>query len=395
MPELRGAVAIVGERAGDPLHPRGLTGRIVKRDKPGMATTKVEKVLNWGVAYTPEMDKGGKRPQPRWDTLRDQVREATALGYDTAVAVETQHDPLLALAVAAQEPSPIELSTGIALAFTKSPVATAYIAWDLQTMSGGRLVLGLGSQVKGHITRRFGMPWSKPAQRMKDYVGAMRACWHSWQTGEPLNFKSEHYNLSLMTPNFAPPPLAKPHIPVLIAAVQERMLQVAGEVCDGVRLHGIVTRRYLDEIAFPNLKKGFEKSGRPQSAWKDFEIGGGGFLCVAPDKDSLAHAVEKMKSTIAFYGSTRSYRSSFELDGWSRQAEELHRLSIQQKWDEMAKVVTEEMVHAFAAVGTYADIASVMKKRFAGISRLSFEIPLRGDHDRGVLKEILQDLHRP
>jgi probable F420-dependent oxidoreductase len=356
---------------------------------------KIEKVLNWGVAYTPEMDKGGPRPQPRWDTLRDQVREATELGYDTAVAVETQHDPLLALAVAAQEPSPIELSTGIALAFTKSPVATAYMAWDLQTMSGGRLVLGLGSQVKGHITRRFGMPWSKPAQRMKDYVGAMRACWHSWQTGEPLNFKSEHYNLSLMTPNFAPPPIAQPHIPVLIAAVQERMLQVAGEVCDGVRLHGIVTRRYLDEIAFPNLKKGFEKSGRPQSAWKNFEIGGGGFLCVAPDQDSLARAVEKMKSTIAFYGSTRSYRSSFELDGWTRQAEELHRLSVQQKWDEMAKVVTQEMVHAFAAVGTYADIAGVIKKRFAGINRVMFEIPLHSDRDRGVLKEIVQDLHRP
>jgi probable F420-dependent oxidoreductase len=360
-----------------------------------MASTKIEKVLNWGAAYPPEMDTAGTRPQPRWDTLRDQVRSATDLGYDTAVAVETQHDPFLALAVAAQEQSPIELSTGIALAFTKSPVATAYIAWDLQTMSGGRLVLGLGSQVKGHITRRFGMPWSKPAQRMKDYVGAMRACWHSWQTGEPLNFKSEHYTLSLMTPNFAPPPLAKPHIPVLIAAVQERMLQVAGEVCDGVRLHGIVTRRYLDEIAFPNLKKGFAKSGRPLSTWKDFEIGGGGFLCVARDRDSLAHAVEKMKSTIAFYGSTRSYRSSFELDGWTRQAEELHRLSVQQKWGEMAKVVTDEMVHAFAAVGTYADIASVIKKRFAGINRISFAIPTHDEKDRGVLKEILQDLHRP
>jgi alkanesulfonate monooxygenase SsuD/methylene tetrahydromethanopterin reductase-like flavin-dependent oxidoreductase (luciferase family) len=182
---------------------------------------------------------------------------------------------------------------------------------------------------------------------------------------------------------------------VLIAAVQERMLQVAGEVCDGVRLHGIVTRRYLDEIAFPNLRKGFEKSGRPQSAWKNFEIGGGGFLCVAPDKDSLSRAVEKMKSTIAFYGSTRSYRSSFELDGWTRQAEELHRLSVQQKWDEMAKVVSDEMVHAFAAVGTYADIAGVIKKRFAGINRVMFEIPLHSDRDRGVLKEIVQDLHRP
>jgi probable F420-dependent oxidoreductase len=310
------------------------------------------------------------------------------------VSVETQHDPFMMLAVAAQEPSTVELATGIALAFIRSPVATAYTAWDLQRMSGGRLVLGLGSQVKGHITRRFGMPFTKPAQRMKDYVGAMRACWKTWQTGAPLDFQSEHYNLSLMTPNFAPPALERPDIPVMIAAVQERMLQVAGEVCEGVRLHGIVTRRYIDEIAIPNLKKGFAKSGRPESAWSDFQISGGGFICAAPDKDSLARAVEKIKSTIAFYGSTRSYRSSFELDGWSRQAEELHRLSVQQKWDEMPKLVNEEMVHAFAAVGTYADIAGVMKKRFAGINRIMFEIPVHNDHDRGVLKDIVQDMHR-
>ncbi|MGH9770886.1 MAG: TIGR03617 family F420-dependent LLM class oxidoreductase [Candidatus Acidiferrales bacterium] len=340
------------------------------------------------------MEVGRKPPGPVWNAIPRQVREAGELGYDTVLAVETQHDPFLALAIAGQEPSTLELGTGIALAFTKSPVATAYIAWDLQAMSGGRLVLGLGSQVKGHITRRFGMPWSKPAQRMKDYVGAMRACWNAWQNGTPLNFQSEHYNLSLMTPNFSPPPLERPHIPVLIAAVQERMLQVAGEVCDGARLHGIVTRRYIDEIALPNLKKGFAKSGRPAAEWERFDISGGGFLCTAPDHDSLARAVEKMKATIAFYGSTRSYHSSFALDGWLRQAEELHRLSVQQKWEEMPKLVNEEMVHAFAAIGTYDEIAGVMKKRFAGVNRMSFEIPVHNEHDRGVLKEIIQDLHR-
>jgi probable F420-dependent oxidoreductase len=361
-----------------------------------MATIKIERMLNLGAACTPEMGTGGK-PEPTWATLGEQVREAQTLGYDTVVAVEVQHDPYLMLAVAAQEPSTIELATGIALAFTKSPVATAYTAWDLQRMSGGRLVLGLGSQVKGHITRRFGMPFTKPAQRMRDYVGAMRACWKTWQTGQtgaPLDFQSEHYNLSLMTPNFAPPPLKHPRIPVLIAAVQEHMLQVAGEVCDGVRLHGICTRRYLDEIAFPNLRKGFAKSGRPAAEWESFQISGGGFLCVAPDTDSLARAVEKMKETIAFYGSTRSYRASFELDGWADRAEQLHRLSVQQKWSEMPKLVTEEMVHAFAAVGTYNDIAAVMKKRFAGVNRLEFEIPIRGDRGRGVVREVIQQLRK-
>ncbi len=359
----------------------------------GMAKIKIERMLNLGAAYAPEMGAGGK-PEPTWATLREQVREAQALGYDTVVAVEVQHDPFMMLAVAAQEPSTVELATGIALAYTRSPVATAYTAWDLQRMSGGRLVLGLGSQVKGNITRRFGMPFSKPAQRMKDYVGAMRACWNTWQNGAPLDFQSEHYNLSLMTPNFAPPPLRSPHIPVLIAAVQEHMLQVAGEVCDGVRLHGICTRRYLDEIAFPNLRKGFAKSGRPPVEWESFQISGGGFLCVAPDTDSLARAVEKMKETIAFYGSTRSYRASFELDGWADRAEQLHRLSVQQKWAEMPKLVTEEMVHAFAAVGTYRDIAAVMKKRFAGVNRFDFEIPIHSDRERGVVREVIQELRR-
>ena len=358
-----------------------------------MPAFKVEKGLNWGVAYSPEMQTGGKS-RPVWNTMRTQVHDAEELGYDAVVAAETQHDPFLAMALAAQEPSRLELVTGIALAFTKSPVATAYIAWDLQAMSGGRFVLGLGTQVKGHVTRRFGMPWSKPAQRMKEYVGAMRACWNTWQTGAPLEFRSEHYNLSLMTPNFSPPPIDHPHVPVMIAAVQERMLQVAGEVCDGVRLHGIVTRRYLDEIAFPNLKKGLEKSGRSQSDWSKFEVSGGGFICTAPDRDLLAQAIEKTKSTIAFYGSTRSYRSSFELGGWEDQAAELHKLSVQQKWSEMPRLVNEEMVHAFAAVGTYADIAGVLKKRFAGVTRIGFEIPLKNEHDKGVLKEIIQDLRR-
>jgi hypothetical protein len=154
------------------------------------------------------------------------------------------------------------------------------------------------------------------------------------------------------------------------------------------------TRKYLDQIAFPNLKKGFDKSGRPAAESSDFQIGGGGFLCAAKDHDSLARAVSGMKSTIAFYGSTRSYRSSFEIDGWGDTADNLHRLSVQQKWPEMAKLVTDEMVHAFAAVGTYDEIAGVIKKRFAGVNRLSFDMPVKNDHDRGVLKEIIQDLRR-
>lgn len=356
-----------------------------------MARTKIEKRLHVPGPVSAEQAAG----KPPWTDLCEQVREAEALGYDAVIATAMQHDPYMMLAVAAQQPSHLELGTSVALAFVMSPVETAYIAWDLQQMSGGRLMLGLGTQVKGHITRRFGMPWSKPAQRMRDYIGAMRACWNSWQNGEPLSYRSEHYNLSLMSPVFTPPRLPFRPIPVMIAAVQEKMLQLAAEICDGVRLHGFVTRRYLDEVAFPNLKKGFAKSGRNQSEWDDFAISGGGFLCTAPDRDALAAAAGQIKSQIAFYGSTRAYRVSMELQGWEEQADRLYRLSVQQRWADMPAVVTDEMLHAFAAVGTYQDIAAVIKKRFAGINRLGFEIPLNNERDSAVLREIMQDLRRP
>lgn len=357
-----------------------------------MARIKIERRLN---VPNPAASSGPASGNAPWATLTDQVKEAEQLGYDTVVATALQHDPYMILAVAAQQPSRLELCTSVALAFVMSPVQTAYIAWDLQQMSGGRLILGLGSQVKGHITRRFSMPWSKPAQRMKDYVGAMRACWHSWQTGDPIDYHSEHYNVSLMVPNFTPPRLPFEPIPVMLAAVQEKMLQVAGEVADGVRLHGFVTRRYLDEIAFPNLRKGFAKSARPQSEWDNFQTSGGGFVCSGADRDALAVEVSKVKEQIAFYGSTRSYRASMEMHGWADQADQLHRLSVQQRWDQMPALVNEDMVQAFAAVGTYQDIAAAMKKRFAGINRLTFSIPIRDQRDRDLLREILQDLRRP
>jgi probable F420-dependent oxidoreductase len=357
-----------------------------------MATIKIERVLR-----TPDDAPipGGLASTAPWATLTDQVKAAEELGYDSVLAVAMQHDPYMILAVAAQQPSRLELCTGVALAFVMSPVETAYIARDLHQMSGGRLNLGLGSQVKGHITRRFSMPWSKPAQRMKDYVGALRACWHSWDSGEPIDYRSEHYNVSLMVPNLTPPRLPFGAIPVMIAAVQERMLQVAGETGDGARLHGFVTRRYLDEIAFPNLKKGFAKSGRSQREWDQFEISGGGFVCAAADADALAVEFEKVRKQISFYASTRSYRTSMEMEGWGDQAEQLHRLSMEQRWDRMPALVSDEMIHAYAAVGTYHDIAAAFKKRFAGINRLSFDIPLRTERDRGILSEILQDLRRP
>jgi len=211
--------------------------------------------IEFGLTLYPSQGDDGppsRMSPPDWSALREQVRHADEAGYDTAVAPELNNDPYLMLAIAAQEPSRLELATGVALALTRSPTATAYTAWDLQRMSGGRLVLGLGSQVKGHIERRFSMPFTKPAQRMKEYVQVLRACWKSWQDDTDVEFEGQCYSVTFMPPHMrSRPPQEHPHIPIHLAAVQSRMLQVAGEVCDGVRLHDFATRKYIDDIALP------------------------------------------------------------------------------------------------------------------------------------------------
>jgi probable F420-dependent oxidoreductase len=325
---------------------------------------------------------------PNWASIPQQVRDAEAFGFNSLVATETPYDPLLSLALASQTPSKLELVTGIAIALSRSPTAMAYNAWEVQRMSGGRLVLGLGSQVKGHIVRRFAMPWTHPALRMKEFVQAMRACWRTWQTGEPLNFAGEIYQINLMPTSLSPPPVEQPHIPIHIAAVGEMMLETAGEVCDGVRLHDFSTRRYIDEIAFPQLRKGFERAGRPESEWKSFSIAGGGLIITAKTEDGLQAAVQDFRGRVGFYASTRAYRQPMELEGWGDIADQLYQLSVEQRWQDMPKLVTEEMVYRFAAVATHRDLAESIEKRFKGISRIRLNLPTQTDYDRGFVREI-------
>jgi len=195
-----------------------------------------------------------------------------------------------------------------------------------------------------------------------------------------------------MTPTFSPPPQQPQHarIPIHIAAVNAAMLRVAGEVADGVRLHGIVTRKYMDEVAFPNLRLGAERAGR---SLHDLEIAGGAFLVTGKDETEVQQAFEEARSTVAFYGSTRTYRVSFELEGWVDQSQQLHRLSVEGKWDQMAAVVSDEMVEAFSVVGTYDQIAARMRTRLAGCTRFALDMRTRTDQERGIAREIIQDLH--
>jgi probable F420-dependent oxidoreductase len=325
---------------------------------------------------------------PVWASIPKQVQDAQALGFNSLVATETPYDPLMTLALASQTPSSLELVTGIAVAFSRSPTAMAYNAWEVQRMSGGRLVLGVGSQVKGHIVRRFAMPWSHPALRMKEFVEVMRACWRTWQTGEPLDFAGEIYQVNLMPSNLSPPPLENPHIPIHVAAVGELMLETAGEVADGVRLHDFATRRYIEEVAFPQLRKGFERSGKPESAWKNFSIAGGGLIITAKTQDELQAAVQDFRARLGFYASTRAYRQPMDMEGWGDVADQLYQLSVEKRWQDMPKLVTEEMVYRFAAVATHKELADSLKTRFAGISRIRLNLPTQTEYDRAFVREI-------
>lgn len=355
---------------------------------------KLERRLNYGLAHD-EASRGGLERvlvEPDWRGIPEQVREADDLGYDVLLSAEIPADPFMALVLASQVPSRITLGTGIAVALARSPVSTAYTAWELQRMSGGRFMLGLGSQVKAHITRRFSMPWSSPAERMREYIQVVKACWRTWQTGEPLAYRGEIYQVDLMPPAFQLPPQAHPDIPIQLAAVGEHMLRVAGEVCQGVRLHDFCSRKYVEEVAIPNLRAGFQRSGRPAEQWQAFEIAGGGMIATAASADELAKEVLDVRRRLAFYASTPAYRLPMEIEGFGAQAEELTAMSKQGRWKDMLTVFTEEMAHRYAAIGTHDVIAQRIREHFGSVTAVQIAMPLRSPADRGVLRELIQDL---
>jgi probable F420-dependent oxidoreductase len=329
-------------------------------------------------------------PMGDWRAVTQAAREAEALGYDGLMSPEIAHDPFVPLAFAALATERIELGTAIAVAFPRSPMVVANTAWDLQLHSRGRFVLGLGSQVKGHNERRFSVPWSAPVPRLREYVESLRAIWRAWERRVPLRYEGEHYRFTLMTPEFSPPPTGLPPVPIEIAAVGPDMLRLAGRVCDGVRLHGFCTRRYLEEVALPALRAGLAKSSRER---RHFEIWGGGFLATGAMPDEVRRATEEIRYRIAFYGSTRSYRPVLSVHGWDDLGDRLHRRSLRGEWEKMAAEVPDEVVHAFAAIGTHAEIAKAVEQRFGGLSD-TIGFGLGRGTEPGVARELIQDLKR-
>lgn len=329
-------------------------------------------------------------PQSDWRRIPAAARFAEDAGFDALMTVELGHDVFAPLILSATATERIELTTSIAVAFPRSPTVLASQAWDLQANSNGRFVLGLGSQVKGHNERRFGIPWSAPAPRLREYIEALRAVWRCWETGQKLNYVGEHYKLTMMSPGFSPEPTGLPMVPITISAVGPAMLRLAGQVCDGVRLHPLCTRRYLEEICLPKIIEGMKRGGRERA---HFDLHGGGFVCTGPDDDAVHKSMNWARQRIAFYASTRTYLPILSLHGFEDTGLKLHEMTRQGRWNEMAAEVSDEMLHVFAACGRYDQIPGEVERRFGGAAD-AIEVFLSPGQEAGAVREMLTDIQR-
>ena len=321
----------------------------------------------------------------RSDDVGAEARELELAGYDGAWSAETGHDPLMIVAGAATTTTTLELGTGIVVAFARSPMITATMANDVQLFSHGRLLLGLGSQIKPHIEKRYSMPWSHPAPRMREYILAMRAIWACWHEGVALNFRGEYYRHTLMSPFFNPGPNPYGAPQVYLAAVGELMTEVAGEVADGLLVHPFSTERYIREVTLPALERGLAKSGREI---ENFPISFSGLIATGDTDEELADAIRRVRGQIAFYGSTPAYRGVLELHGWGDLQSELNTLSKTGEWEKMGELIDDDVLDAFSVVAKPNDVGAVVRSRLNDvISRFGIYAPyaLSDDARRAIV----------
>ena len=308
------------------------------------------------------------------------AQDAEAAGYDGVWTAETAHDPFFPLLLAAEHTQNIELGTGIAVAFARNPMNLANIAHDLQAYSKGRFILGLGSQIKPHITKRFSMEWSHPAARMREMILAIRAIWDCWNNETKLDFRGEFYTHTLMTPFFNPGPNPYGTAKIFLAGVGELMTEVAGETCDGFLCHGFTTERYLREVTVPALERGLDTSGRTLA---DIEISGPAFVVTGANDEEMTASIQGVRQQIAFYGSTPAYRGVLELHGWGDLQTELNALSKQGEWVTMGELIDDEILNTFAVVAEPEQLGPELHARYGDIvDRISFYAPYKSDPER-------------
>ena len=324
------------------------------------------------------------------ETAPEQAREGEQLGYDFLAVGETRYDPFLPLTLVAEHTEQIRFGTSVAIAFPRVPYVTANIAWELAKYSGGRFVLGLGTQVKGHNERRFSVPWAPPMPHLRDYILCMRAIWDCWQNGTRPNYEGEYYQYKLTSPMFNPGPIEHPDIKVVISAVNPLNARLAGEHCDGISLHPFSSFRYIREVLLPAVHEGARRAGKDPG---ELAISGGGFMVSGRNEEELERAREATRRQISFYASTRSYSKVMALHGWDDEAAQLHRLSIDGQWDEMVGVVTDKMMAEFCIFGTWDEIVGKVRERYAGInSQVGFGARPRDPGEAEQIREIIAEL---
>ena len=303
-------------------------------------------------------------PQEDLKKVGPRAQEIEAAGYTGVTTQENRHDPFLSLAVAGYTTRRMELHTSVAIAFARSPMVCANVGWDIAASTGGRFTLGLGSQIRAHNEKRFSVPWTAPAPRMREYVQAVRAIWAAWKGDGKLNYVGKHYNFTLMTPNFVPEPYDAPAPRIGLAAVGPAMLKVAAEECDSAKLHVFCTRKYLEQAIQPILEAGLAKSGRKR---EDFEITGGGFVVTGKDDEAVQKLFDWVRYRVAFYGSTPAYWPVFEVHGLGDLGRKLNAMTKAGQWDKIAGEVSDDVVHLFSAVGRHDQLEKAVTERFGGL----------------------------
>ncbi len=297
--------------------------------------------------------------------IAEAAQRAEQLGYDRVTAAETSHNPFLPLALAASVTERVELATSIAIAFARSPMVTAQLAWDLRELSGGRFQLGLGTQVKGHVLRRYSSEWSSPGPRMREYIQALRAIWDSWEAGGTrLQFAGESYQFSLMTPEYSPGRSSHPRIPVTVAGAGPYMARIAGELCDGLRLPAFATVKYAREMLLPEIARAAERAGRSAS---EVEVCAQPWLAVGA-REEVSKRREQYRRAVAMYGGDRSYRAVWDVHGWGDVAGRLQSLALESRWEEMTRLVSDEMVDTFVVQGTPDEVVVQLREGWGKVA---------------------------
>ena len=313
------------------------------------------------------------------------ARFADEVGFDGIWTFETAHEPFLPLVLAAEHSRQLSLGTSIAVAFPRSPTIVAQISWDLAQFSQGRFILGLGTQVKGHNERRFGVKWERPVDKMRDYILALRALWDCWQNRTRLDYQGEFYKLTLMTPFFSPAPHAYHRIPIFLAGVNQRMCQLAGELCDGFHIHPLHTARYIRGAILPNIEIGLAKNGRQRRA---IELSSSIFVIPTNEPAQTARFEAEVRQQISFYASTPPYRPVFDLEGWGDVADDLKALAARARWSEMPALITDEMLERLALRGTWAELPEKVLRKYGGLlDRASYYFPMVPGQDEEGWRE--------